>query len=129
MPSRRIAVSFSIIGSCSMCVSLLEIFRTTDGVVRWSGSRRRRRWRYLIERVFQDRFNAFVAASAGEQRTLASTFHALRGVFLRQPDDAQTSAITHLRMRLVVHDALEQPCRVWADRLGPVRSEERRVGK
>ena len=37
-----------------------------------------------------------------------------------QTNDPETRTVAHLRVRLVVHDALEKPRSVGADSLGPV---------
>src|SRR5207302_1106072 len=95
--------SFSIIGCCSMSLpSLLEVLAATNVVVwrRWR-QRRELRERLLVERVFQDRFHALVAAGIAFQGPYGSCFHAGCRVAFGEPDDAQARAIAHLRMWLL----------------------------
>src|SRR5713226_1952807 len=126
MPSSRMAVSLFIIGSCSMWVLLFEVFRSADVVVRWCGRRGFSRWlRRLVERVLQDRFDAFVAAGAGKQRAFRRCFYSLRRILRGQTYDAQATPIAHLGMRFVAHDPLKQPRRVRANRLGPMDHSRR----
>ena len=51
----------------------------------------------------------------GQGRPFRRGFHALRGVLLRQANDAETGAVAHLRVRLVVQDSFEQ-----LRRMGPM---------
>src|ERR1700741_4734599 len=114
--------SFSIIGCCSMTLpSLLEVLAATNVVV-W------RRWRQrrelcegvLVERVLQDRFHALVAAGIAFQGALGGCFHARCRVAFGEPDDAQARAITHLRMRLIRQNALDELTSMRSDLFRPV---------
>jgi hypothetical protein len=49
-----------------------------------------------------------------EDRAFGCGLHALRGVLLRQANDAETGTIAHFWMRLFAQDALEQLGRVGA---------------
>src|SRR5262249_6143371 len=73
-----------------------------------------------IEPVLQDRLHALIAAGMSEDCPFRGGFHALRGVLLRQTNDAETGTIAHFRMRLFAQDALEQLSRVRADGARPV---------
>src|ERR1019366_1968671 len=79
-------------------------------------------WRYWnsIQRVLQDRLHALIATSLGEECPFRCGFHALPRVLLRQANDAETRAIAHLRVRLLVQDSLEQLGRVRTDAACPV---------
>src|SRR5664279_4645620 len=79
-------------------------------------------WRYWnsIQRVLQDRLHALIATSLGEEGPFRRGFHALARVLLRQANDAETGAIAHLRVRLLVQDSLEQLGRVGTDAVRPV---------
>src|SRR5271166_2123085 len=73
-----------------------------------------------VERVLQDRLHALIAASLSEECPFRRGFHALPRVLLRQANDAETGAVAHLRVRLLVHDSLEQLGRVRTDAARPV---------
>src|SRR4030095_9236585 len=76
--------------------------------------------RLLVERVFQNRFHALVAARSRFEGTIGGRFHPGRGVLFRESDDAQTRSITHLRMRLLCQDPRKELRGVRSDLLGPV---------
>src|SRR5271166_6712978 len=79
-------------------------------------------WRYgnHVERVLQNRLHALIAASLREECPFRCGLHALPRVLLRQANDAETGAVAHLRVRLLVHDSLEQLGRVGTDAARPV---------
>jgi hypothetical protein len=73
------------------------------------------RQRKGVERVLQDRLHALIATGLGEDGSFGSGFHALRRVLLRQADDAETGAVAHFWMGLLMEDSLEQLRRVRTD--------------
>jgi hypothetical protein len=66
------------------------------------------------------------AARAGQQGPLGGGFHAGMRVLPGQPDDAQATAVAHLRVRFVRHHPLEQLRGVGPDLLCPMHQARRR---
>jgi phosphopantetheinyl transferase (holo-ACP synthase) len=65
----------------------------------------------LVQRVLQNRFDALVAAGSRQQRPLRRRFHTGRRVAFGQANDAEATAVAHLRMRPVAHDPRKQLAR------------------
>src|SRR5947209_7495800 len=107
MPFKRMADNFSSMGCSSIFgVLLFEVLCAANVVVRlrWRWVARPLQW-LAIECVLENRLDTAVAARANPYGTFGSRFHAGWRVFPGESDQAQASAITHLRMRLVGHDA------------------------
>ena len=97
-------------------------------MLEWSRGRRCRcvgrriRQRLVFEMVLQDRFDAGQRVGAVVQGTSRGRFQARDRVLVAEPDQAQTAAVAHLRMRLGGQDLTEQFGGMRTRGIGPVRA-------
>ncbi len=79
------------------------------------------RQRQLVQSLLQQREHTATRGRAQCQSSFTGGFQALRSEALAEAEQAQTTAITHLRMRSVPEQVFEEIARVWANLKRPIQ--------